>query len=47
MFEVLVDTALPHGQPTEGFGHPSEEPYPTKGRSLVLLKHRHQTLPSS
>ena len=40
MFDVLVDTALPHGQPTEGFGHPSEEPYPTQGRSLVLLRHR-------
>jgi glycogen operon protein len=46
MFEVLVDTALPHGQPTEGFGHPSEEPYPTQGRSLVLLRHRRQKPPA-
>ncbi len=40
LFEVLLDTALPHGQPTEGFSHPPEEPYPAQGRSLVLLRHR-------
>jgi glycogen operon protein len=39
-FEVLVDTVLPHGQPTEGNQHPSEDPYPVQGRSLVLLRHR-------
>ncbi|HUM91564.1 MAG TPA: glycogen debranching protein GlgX [Candidatus Competibacter sp.] len=40
IFEVLVDTALPRGQPTTGNQHPAEEPYPTQGRSLVLLRHR-------
>jgi glycogen operon protein len=40
LFDVLLDTALPHGQPTEGFQHPSEDPYPVQGRSLVLLRHR-------
>ena len=39
-FEVLVDTALSQGRPTEGFQHPSEDPYPVQGRSLVLLRHR-------
>jgi isoamylase len=40
LFEVLLDTALTHGQPTEGSFHPQEEPYPAQGRSLVLLRHR-------
>jgi len=40
LFEVVLDTALPQGQPTEGFQHPSEDPYPVQGRSLVLLRHR-------
>ena len=40
LFEVLLDTAMPHGQPTEGCFHPPEEPYPAQGRSLVLLRHR-------
>ena len=40
LFEVVLDTALPQGQPTEGFAHPSEDPYPVQGRSLVLLRHR-------
>ena len=39
-FEVLLDTALRHGQPTEGFLHPLAEQYPVQGRSLVLLRHR-------
>ena len=41
LFEVVLDTALPHGQPTEGFEHPSEDPYPVQGRSLVVLRHRY------
>ena len=40
LFEVVLDTALPQGQPTEGFEHPSEDPYPVQGRSLVVLRHR-------
>ncbi|MGB2971493.1 MAG: glycogen debranching protein GlgX, partial [Candidatus Competibacter sp.] len=39
-FEVMVDTALPHGQPTEGNRHPAEKSYPVQGRSLVLLRHQ-------
>jgi len=44
LFEVLLDTALPLGQPTEGFQHPSEDPYPAQGRSLVLLRHRREDI---
>lgn len=40
VFEVLVDTALPQGQPTGGNQHPAEEPYPVLGRSLAVLRHR-------
>ena len=40
LFEVVLDTALPHGQPTEGLQHPAEDTYPVQGRSLVLLRHR-------
>jgi hypothetical protein len=40
LFEVLLDTTLTHGQPTEGCFHPAEEPYPAQSRSLVLLRHR-------
>jgi len=40
MFEVLIDTALPQGQPMYGNQHPAEEPYPVRGRSLVVLRHR-------
>jgi len=39
-FEVLIDTALPLGAPANGNLHPAEEPYPVRGRSLVLLQHR-------
>ncbi|CDI02354.1 glycogen debranching enzyme [Candidatus Competibacter denitrificans Run_A_D11] len=38
-FEVMIDTALPHGYPTNDNQHPAEEPYPVGGRSLVLLRH--------
>ena len=47
IFEVLVDTALPHGQPVAGNQHPAEEPYPAQGRSLVLLRHRRLVLSAS
>ena len=45
-FEVMLDTALPHGQPASGLQHPAEEPYPVQGRSLVLLRHPQETDPS-
>ncbi len=40
VFDVLVDTALPRGEPTDGNQHPAEEPYPVQGRSLAVLRHR-------
>lgn len=40
LFEVMIDTALPQGQPVSGSDHPPEEPYPVQGRSLVVLRHR-------
>jgi glycogen operon protein len=47
-FEVLVDTVLPQGYPTEGScWHPAEEPYPVQGRSLVLLRHQRYPGPST
>jgi glycogen operon protein len=45
VFEVLIDTALPQGRPMYGNQHPAEEPYPVRGRSLVVLQHRR--LPSA
>lgn len=47
VFEVLVDTALPTGQPTGGNQHPAEEPYPVQGRSLAVLRHRRLSTLSS
>lgn len=45
LFEVLIDTALPQGQPTGGNVHPAEEPYPVQGRSLAVLRHRRVASP--
>lgn len=39
VFEVLVDTALPSGQPSAGYQHSAKKPYSVQARSLVLLRH--------
>ncbi len=43
LFEVMIDTALPQGQPVGGNQHPEEDPYPVQGRSLVLLRRCRQS----